>query len=120
MHLPGQEAAAQDAWRRALATAQKQAQAHPGNPGWTWRRGLFAARLGLRDEALAASREAMQQDPRDAEVLYYAALSHALVGEPVGARTLLRQALAQGFPRDLAQAEPTLVSLLPAAPARRP
>ncbi|MCA6218303.1 protein kinase [Ideonella sp. B7] len=120
MHLPGQEAAAQDAWRRALATAQQQASAHPGNPGWTWRRGLFAARLGLRDEALAASAEALQQAPRDAEVLYYAALSHALVGEPAKAKTLLLQALAQGFPRDMVQAEPALAPLLPAAPAHRP
>lgn len=120
MHLPGQEAAARDAWRRALATAQQQASAHPGNPGWTWRRGLFAARLGLRDEALTASAEALQQAPRDAEVLYYAALSHALVGEPAEAKTLLRRALAQGFPHDMAQAEPTLAPLLPAAPARRP
>jgi hypothetical protein len=42
------------------------------------------------------------------------------VGTPAAARRLLGQALAKGFPAEMAAQEPTLKPLLPAPKATRP
>ena len=120
MHLPGQEAQARAAWAQALDSARKQTADHPDNPGWAMRRGIYAARTGQASEALEASMRAVTLAPGDPEVLYYAALSQSLVGTPAAARQLLGQALAKGFPAEMAAQEPTLKPLLPAARAPQP
>lgn len=117
MHLPGQEAQARAAWAQALDSARKQTADHPDNPGWAMRRGIYAARAGQASEALEASTRAVTLAPGDPEVLYYAALSQSLVGTPAAARELLGQALAKGFPAEMAAQEPTLKPLLPAPKA---
>ncbi|MCO5979011.1 serine/threonine-protein kinase [Ideonella oryzae] len=114
MHLPGQEAEARTAWSLALDSARKQTADHPDNPGWAMRRGIYAARAGQGAEALEASMRAVTLAPGDPEALYYAALSQSLVGTPAAARQLLGQALAKGFPAEMAAQEPTLKPLLPA------
>ena len=118
--LPGQEEPARVAWTRALDSARRQTSDHPDNPGWAMRRGIYAARAGQASEALEASMRAVTLAPGDPEVLYYAALSQSLVGAPAAARQLLGQALAKGFPAEMAAQEPTLKPLLPAPKATRP
>ncbi|WP_083876609.1 protein kinase [Ideonella sp. B508-1] len=117
MHLPGQDAEARAAWSRALDSARKQTTAYPDNPNWVMRRGIYAARAGRATEALDASMRAVNLAPKDPEVLYYAALTQALVGTPVEGQRLLRAALSNGFPVEMAAQEPALTPWLATAQA---
>lgn len=117
MHLPGQEAEARAAWSHALDGARQQTTAYPDNPGWAMRRGIYAARVGRGEEALEASMRAVSLAPKDPEVLYYAALTQALVGTPAEGQRLLRTALANGFPAEMAAQEPLLIPWLATAQA---
>jgi hypothetical protein len=55
--------------------------------------------LGNRTESVRHLASALQQKPNDAEVLYFAAVDHALLGDRREAISWLKRSLGRGYSR---------------------
>ena len=105
--VPGQDEAAQRAYRRALQLME--GRPHSGATEQS-RMALYAARVH-DPRAQDWLTQALAQDPADASLLYRAVLVHEALGQREPALQSLAQAFRQGYPRHLVESEPELQAL---------
>jgi serine/threonine-protein kinase len=108
---PGSEAKAQEAWRRALAAAERERAVNPKNGPLVADLAAIRANLGEKKEARALATEAVKLSPDDASVFYQAGSVFEQVGERDKALTAIGKALAKGYPVDEIERSPTLRAL---------
>jgi tetratricopeptide (TPR) repeat protein len=96
---------------KALELTRRQLQVNPNDARNLARAAVYHAKLGQRAEAERDSRRALDLSPEAPDILYYAAVAHALGGDSGSALALLRRALAAGYSRDLARVDDDLRSL---------
>jgi serine/threonine protein kinase/Tfp pilus assembly protein PilF len=104
----------------AIKQLDRELQLYPNQPVVLVERGVYYAQLGQWDKALADTKRAVDQAPRDGEVLYRAGCVYALMSraskDPKGDRRraigLLARALECGFGFEYVESDPDLAQLL--------
>jgi Flp pilus assembly protein TadD len=109
-HL-GNAASAQAEYRRALDLTMAQLKVNPKDSDAMSLRALVEARLGRRAEARAHAVQAVQLAPTQPDPLFFAAMVHALTGDPRTALDQLRAAIEHGYSPAMARFEESLFSL---------
>jgi tetratricopeptide (TPR) repeat protein/TolB-like protein len=107
----GQTSEATASYLRAAELAEAQLAVNPTNAQDLSALALYLQKAGDGATALAGIRVALQQAPRDPQVLIRAAAVHALAGRPGEALTALAQALSLGFSRSIAAKDDDFASL---------
>ena len=128
----GDRSGARADWTAAIALSRDALRVNPKDTRQLKNVAICLAKLGQRDEALAALQKAIDAGPSSADTQYGTAVVHALLGDgPQVALPALEKALALGASASLAKDDEDLASLraLPrfrelleaasAAPARR-
>lgn len=93
----GAREAADAAYARALAVAQRQLDLHPDDPRAATMRAVALCRLRRPEEGLEWARRALEIDPEDAGVRYNVACLYALEGRREEAVRCLEECVALGF-----------------------
>ena len=117
--IPGREQAARQAYEKARQLLAPQLARAPGDVLLVSRMGLYSARAGAGEEALALIGRALALAPASADVQFRAALSYELLGRRALALASIAKARRLGYPTAFIDAEPDLVALRrdPAYPA---
>src|SRR5450631_2813185 len=93
----GQTEKAQAAYRRAIAIARMSASAQ--SAGTLGDMGIYYAKIGDQAQAVRYIQLARAKDPADLQILYSEATIYVLLGQPMKAMPVFRQAVAKGYPR---------------------
>ncbi len=109
--LPGREADAREAYMSALRMSEVQLARYPDSVTLSSRVALYAARLGRFAQARERAESTIARAPRDADVLFRAALVAELSGSRDVAIERLRRAIEQGYPPHMIASEPDLLAL---------
>lgn len=109
--IPGREAAAQTAYRRAADLLGSVLAQAPGDATRLSRMGLYSARLGQYATALKWNARAIALAPASPDTQFRAALVFELASQRAAAITALAQAQTLGYPSNLIVAEPDLIAL---------
>lgn len=109
--IPGREAEAQKAYRKALDLLMPLLERRKGDVTLMSRMGLYSARLGDRTQAEPLLARVIALAPKSASVHFRAGLAYELLGERDTAIKTLIKAVELGFPLKLIQAEPALLEL---------
>jgi len=109
--IPGREAQARDAYRKARQILAPRLARAPGDATLLSRMGLYAARSADADQAMALTAKALAVAPAGPDIHFRAALTYELLHH----RELALQALAQakhlGYPASAIDTEPDFVAL---------
>lgn len=109
--IPGREAEARDAYRKAKQLLAPQLVRAPGDATLLSRMGLYAARSADADEAMSLMTKALAAAPKSPDVQFRAAHAYELLQH----RELALQALAEakhlGYPASSIDTEPDFVAL---------
>ncbi|WP_167075515.1 serine/threonine-protein kinase [Massilia aquatica] len=109
--IPGRQEDSRKAYRRALGVLESLIEQVPGDATLQSRRGLYAARLGQRAEAVEYTQRAIKLLPTDPNLRFRAAMAYELLGERDRALAELTLARDKGYPAHLINAEPDLIAL---------
>jgi serine/threonine-protein kinase len=109
----GNAAAARIDWRAAVDLSRAALRVNPRDVRQLKNVAVGLAKLGDRDAALAALRQALDAAPSSADALYGAAVVHALTGDPATALGFLEKAVARGASVSLARDDDDLARLRP-------
>jgi tetratricopeptide (TPR) repeat protein len=109
--IPGKEDASRRAYREAVALMKPLLERVPSDATLTSRLGLYSARLGDQQAALALTQRAVAAAPTSPDVHFRAAMAYELSGRRDSALTELRSARERGYPANLISAEPDLIAL---------
>lgn len=109
--IPGRSAASRDAYRQAAELLRLQLARKAGDPTDLSRMGLYAARLGDKQAAVAMSEQALAVAPVNADNHFRAAMAYELIGQRSAALDEIGQAHAYGYPLNLINTEPDLLAL---------
>jgi tetratricopeptide (TPR) repeat protein len=108
---PGERGKAPDAYRKAIALAEKELGVNPRDAEVLGYVAYYYAMLGKKQEARGNMAKALTLEPRNDDVLFNAALIQIQFGDRKGALRYLRQAVAAGYSRDVLRATPNFDSL---------
>jgi tetratricopeptide (TPR) repeat protein len=109
--VPGRAAAAAAAYEKAIALGEARLRVNPADAETTAELAHFHARLGHRDRATQLAASALQRDPENNQVQYFAALVSAQLGDAEAAIGHLERAVALGYQRQLLPVDPGLAAL---------
>jgi serine/threonine-protein kinase len=109
--IPGREAEAQKAYRKASDLLAPLLSRRPDDPTLISRMALYLARLNEHNQAEPLLARVIALAPKDANVHFRAGLAYELLGERVAAIEVLSKAVELGYPIKLIQAEPDLLEL---------
>ena len=104
-------AKAPDTYRRAIQEAEKELAINPDNASVISSLGVYWARLGDKQKALAETEKARRLAPRDGHVAFRSALVYELAGSRSLALAALETALRGGYSVTEVRGEPDLASL---------
>jgi tetratricopeptide (TPR) repeat protein len=107
----GRESEAVAAYRQAIQLTEQMLQVNRRNPLTLGSLAVMHAKVGEHDAALARVREAETLAPNDVQVMFYAAVVHALARRPDDALRQLRRAVDNGFSRTQIQQEEDFATL---------
>jgi serine/threonine-protein kinase len=109
--IPGREAQARDAYRKARGLLAPQLARAPNDVTLLSRMGLYAARSGDGAEAMTLTAKALAAAPNSPDVHFRAALAYELLKHRALALQELVQAKRFGYPAGAIDAEPDFVAL---------
>jgi serine/threonine-protein kinase len=109
--LPGREKQAQQAYDKARQLLAPKLARSPNDPLVLSRMGLYSARAGDAQQALALTRRALQLAPEDASIQFRAGMSYELMDDRKDALAAINKALRLGYPVSMIEAEPSLLAL---------
>lgn len=107
----GRDADAATEYRRAIELVQAELRVDPNDARNLASLAVYLEKSGNDAAARARIAQALMLSPVDVQVLYRAAIVHALGGRPRESLQALRQAIERGYARAVAQADEDLVSL---------
>ncbi len=96
----GDAGLAREWFERALAAYDKEIESGGDEARLLAERGVTAAKIGRFDEAVGNVEKALELDPGNTTLIYYAAQVHAMAGNRGQMLDRARRALAAGFPRE--------------------
>ena len=109
--IDGSRAEAQSNYRHAIGLAQKSLDVN-ARDAVTWSQlGHYSARTHDSSDVSRYTRRALQLNPEDPNVRYYAALTALELGDPAAALESLTRAIELGYPPQLVRAAPDFASL---------
>jgi tetratricopeptide (TPR) repeat protein len=109
--IPGREADSRKAYREAIEQLKPVLARWPDDPTSLSRMGLYAARVGDKERAVALSRQAVSKAPDNRDARFRAAMVFELSGDRESALVELNIARTRGYPTNLINAEPDLIAL---------
>jgi Flp pilus assembly protein TadD/TolB-like protein len=109
--LPGQDARATEAYKRAVSVARDALEVNPNDAYARSVLALSLARTGSGDDAQSEIRRALEIDPTNSAVLYKAALIALLRGHDDNAISWIERAVANGYPAKDLEHDPELKTL---------
>ncbi|GGZ01989.1 protein kinase [Pseudoduganella plicata] len=109
--IPGREQEARAAYGKARELLAPRLQRAPHDVVLVSRMGLYAARTGDAEAAMAMMARALALGPRNADVNFRAGLAYELLGHRVQALAAIANARRLGYPVKFIEAEPDLVAL---------
>lgn len=109
--IPGREAQARDAYRKARQLLAPKLARAPGDATLLSRMGLYAARSADVDEAMSLTAKAVAAAPASPDVYFRAALAYELMHYREPALRALVQAKHFGYPVSAIDSEPDFVAL---------
>lgn len=109
--IPGQTAAANDGYRRALQLLQPLLSREPDNFTYRSRAALYAARMGDAAQANTLLRQLQGHPVTDADLAWRMALAYEITGAREPALALLQHAVQLKYPVALIESEPDFMSL---------
>ena len=109
--IPGRRDEARQAYDKARRLLAPRLERAPNDVLLVSRMGLYAARAGDADQALALTARAITLAPAGPDVQFRAGLAYELLGRRKLALDALARALQLGFPLKFIEAEPDLVAL---------
>ena len=107
----GDRSGARADWTAAIALSRDALRVNPKDTRQLKNVAICLAKLGQRDEALAALQKAIEAGPSSADTQYGAAVVQALIGDGPAALSTLEKALALGASASLAKDDEDLASL---------
>ncbi|WP_058049710.1 serine/threonine-protein kinase [Janthinobacterium sp. Ant5-2-1] len=109
--IPAQVQASKQSYQHAIALLRPIIERMPHEITLNSRMALYQAYAGEKEQALARVKHALALAPKVAEVQFRAALTHELIGKRSEALTALIQASKLGYPLNLIESAPDLLSL---------
>jgi serine/threonine-protein kinase len=109
--LPGQDARATEAYKRAVSVARDALEVNPNDAYARAVLALSLARTGSGDDAQSEIRRALEIDPTNSSVLYKAALIALLHGHDDNAVSWIERAVANGYSVKDLEHDPELKTL---------
>lgn len=109
--IPAQVQASKQSYQHAIALLRPMIERMPNEITLNSRMALYQAYAGEKEQALARVGQALALAPKVAEVQFRAALTHELIGKRTEALTALIQASKLGYPFNLIESAPDLLSL---------
>ena len=109
--LPSQMALSRDSYRRAISLIKGVLQHSPDDPTVNSRLALYSAYAGLRADALKHVAQAVMLAPALPDIHFRATLTYELLDKRNEAMLALEQAVARGYPLNLIESAPDLLSL---------
>ncbi|MGK5056826.1 protein kinase domain-containing protein [Janthinobacterium sp. LB2P49] len=109
--IPGQVELSRDSYQRAITLIQVILRRSPNDPKANSRLALYSAYTGSQDDALKHVAQAVQLAPTLPDIHFRAALTYELIGRRDEAMAALRQAIERGYPINLIESAPDLLTL---------
>jgi serine/threonine-protein kinase len=109
--IPGREREARQAYDKARRLLAPSLDRAPNDASLISRMGLYSARAGDQEQALALIARAVALAPASADVQFRAGLGYELLGKRTLALEAIDKALKLGYPVKYIEAEPDLVAL---------
>ena len=109
--VPGQIELSRDSYRRAITLIKVVLQRSPDDPKVNSRLALYSAYSGLRDDALKHVAQAVLLAPTLPDIHFRASLTYELLGKRNEAMAAVRQAIEHGYPINLIESAPDLLTL---------
>ena len=109
--VPGQIELSSDSYRRAITLIQVMLRHSPNDPKINSRLALYSAYVGSQDDALKHVVQAVQLAPTLPDTHFRAALTYELIGKRNEAMAALKQAIEHGYPLNLIESAPDLLTL---------
>ena len=109
--VPGQIELSRDSYRRAIMLIQVMLRHSPDDPKINSRLALYSAYVGSQDNALKHVVQAVQLAPTLPDIHFRAALTYELIGKRNEAMAALKQAMERGYPINLIESAPDLLTL---------
>ena len=109
--IEGSRAEAQSAYRRAIGLAHKSLEVNARDAVSWSQLAYYSARARDNSDVRGDTSRALQLNPDDSNVRYYAALTALELGDPAAALESLSRAVALGYPPPLVRAAPDLAGL---------
>ncbi|AQR70722.1 hypothetical protein BZG29_22210 [Janthinobacterium sp. LM6] len=109
--VPGQIELSRDSYRRAITLIQVMLRHSPDDPKINSRLALYSAYAGSQDDALKHVAQAVRLAPTLPDIHFRAALTYELIGKRNEAMAALKQAIERGYPLNLIESAPDLLTL---------
>ncbi|OBV36602.1 serine/threonine-protein kinase [Janthinobacterium psychrotolerans] len=109
--VPGQIELSSGSYRRAITLIKVMLQHSPNDSKINSRLALYSAYAGLRDDAMKHVAQAVLLAPTLPDIHFRAALTYELLGKRNEAMVALKQALERGYPINLIESAPDLLTL---------
>ncbi|APA67354.1 serine/threonine-protein kinase [Janthinobacterium sp. 1_2014MBL_MicDiv] len=109
--VPGQVELSRDSYRRAIALIKVILQRSPDDPKINSRLALYSAYAGSQDDALKHVAQAVLLAHTLPDIHFRAALTYELIGRRNEALAALSQAIERGYPLNLIESAPDLLTL---------
>jgi tetratricopeptide (TPR) repeat protein len=109
--VPGQIELSRDSYRRAITLIKVMLQHSPNDPKVNSRLALYSAYAGSQNDALKHVIQAVQLSPTLPDIHFRAALTYELIGKRNEAMAALKQAMERGYPINLIESAPDLLTL---------
>ncbi|MGX9786805.1 protein kinase domain-containing protein [Janthinobacterium lividum] len=109
--VPGQIELSRDSYRRAITLIQVMLRHSPDDPKINSRLALYSAYAGAQDDALKHVVQAVRLAPTLPDTHFRAALTYELIGKRNEAIAALTQAIERGYPLNLIESAPDLLTL---------
>jgi serine/threonine-protein kinase len=109
--IPGRQQEARQAYDKARRLLAPSLERAPNDVQLVSRMGLYSARAGDQEQALALMTRALTLAPTSADVQFRAGLAYELLGRRTLALDAIAKAVRLGYPVKFVEAEPDLVAL---------
>jgi serine/threonine-protein kinase len=109
--IPGRGGEARHAYQKARELLAPRLASDPSEVMWVSQMGLYAARVGDRDDARQQIARALVMAPGNATVHFRAGLAYELLEDRSAALAEITKAIQLGYPRHFVESEPDLTAL---------